>query len=222
MQLSDAISIIGREDFPQKWPDLLTEMVTRFQSGDFHIINGILRTAHSLFKRWDVLDIHVCPLLKCVKNRNKRGEKALEVQHALCALFTWTCSCGISLICVCVKYSVCTLYNAPTDIVMSLSPMSYGVRLSWFSTHLHSPWQSSSRYVISCCTIYESYLGITTHWWHVIVRSTYVGFNWAPRWRLVLYVHCVSNLSRFYFRPLLSFVRPMPQMSMPSKSSFPP
>uniref|UniRef100_A0AAY4E4X6 Exportin-2 n=1 Tax=Denticeps clupeoides TaxID=299321 RepID=A0AAY4E4X6_9TELE len=51
-QLSDAISIIGREDFPQKWPDLLTEMVTRFQSGDFHIINGVLQTAHSLFKRY--------------------------------------------------------------------------------------------------------------------------------------------------------------------------
>uniref|UniRef100_A0A3P9ABR0 Exportin-2 n=1 Tax=Esox lucius TaxID=8010 RepID=A0A3P9ABR0_ESOLU len=51
-QLSDAISIIGREDFPLKWPDLLTEMVTRFQSGDFHIINGVLRTAHSLFKRY--------------------------------------------------------------------------------------------------------------------------------------------------------------------------
>nr|XP_061813737.1 exportin-2-like isoform X2 [Nerophis lumbriciformis] len=51
-QLSDAISIIGREDFPQKWPDLLTEMVTHFRSGDFHIINGVLRTAHSLFKRY--------------------------------------------------------------------------------------------------------------------------------------------------------------------------
>uniref|UniRef100_A0A669D6U9 Exportin-2 n=1 Tax=Oreochromis niloticus TaxID=8128 RepID=A0A669D6U9_ORENI len=51
-QLSDAISIIGREDFPQKWPDLLTEMVARFRSGDFHIINGVLRTAHSLFKRY--------------------------------------------------------------------------------------------------------------------------------------------------------------------------
>ncbi|KTF91104.1 hypothetical protein cypCar_00019513 [Cyprinus carpio] len=51
-QLSDAISILGREDFPQKWPDLLTEMVNRFQSGDFHIINGVLRTAHSLFKRY--------------------------------------------------------------------------------------------------------------------------------------------------------------------------
>lgn len=51
-QLSDAISIIGREDFPAKWPDLITEMVTKFQTGDFHVINGILRTAHSLFKRY--------------------------------------------------------------------------------------------------------------------------------------------------------------------------
>uniref|UniRef100_A0A8C5MWL8 Exportin-2 n=1 Tax=Leptobrachium leishanense TaxID=445787 RepID=A0A8C5MWL8_9ANUR len=51
-QLSDAISIIGREDFPQKWPDLLKEMVNRFQSGDFHVINGVLHTAHSLFKRY--------------------------------------------------------------------------------------------------------------------------------------------------------------------------
>uniref|UniRef100_A0A4X1UG36 Exportin-2 n=1 Tax=Sus scrofa TaxID=9823 RepID=A0A4X1UG36_PIG len=52
-QLSDAISIIGREDFPQKWPDLLTEMVNRFQSGDFHVINGVLRTAHSCLKGID-------------------------------------------------------------------------------------------------------------------------------------------------------------------------
>ncbi|KAL5021450.1 hypothetical protein ScPMuIL_000605 [Solemya velum] len=51
-QLSDAISIIGREDFPDKWPDLITEMVAKFQTGNFHIINGVLRTAHSLFKRY--------------------------------------------------------------------------------------------------------------------------------------------------------------------------
>ena len=42
----------GREDFPSKWPDLMQEMVTKFESGDFHIINGVLRTAHSLFKRY--------------------------------------------------------------------------------------------------------------------------------------------------------------------------
>ncbi|XP_050045911.2 exportin-2 [Dermacentor andersoni] len=51
-QLSDAVSIIGREDFPARWPNLLPEMITHFQSGEFHIINGVLRTAHSLFKRY--------------------------------------------------------------------------------------------------------------------------------------------------------------------------
>ncbi|KFM61404.1 Exportin-2, partial [Stegodyphus mimosarum] len=49
-QLSDAVSIIGREDFPEKWPNLLQELVSHFQSGDFHAINGVLHTAHSLFK----------------------------------------------------------------------------------------------------------------------------------------------------------------------------
>lgn len=51
-QLSDAIGIIGREDFPDKWPNLIMEMVEKFQTGDFYVINGILHTAHSLFKRW--------------------------------------------------------------------------------------------------------------------------------------------------------------------------
>ncbi|CAL1277563.1 unnamed protein product [Larinioides sclopetarius] len=51
-QLSDAVGIIGREDFPEKWPNLIQEMVSHFQSGDFHAINGVLHTAHSLFKRY--------------------------------------------------------------------------------------------------------------------------------------------------------------------------
>ena len=42
----------GREDFPTKWEGLLQEMVNHFKSGDFHKINGILRTAHSLTKRY--------------------------------------------------------------------------------------------------------------------------------------------------------------------------
>jgi len=42
---------LGREDFPEKWPTLLTQMVHHMESGDFHVINGVLQTAHSLFKR---------------------------------------------------------------------------------------------------------------------------------------------------------------------------
>ncbi|CAK8690429.1 unnamed protein product [Clavelina lepadiformis] len=51
-QLSQAISIIGQEDFPDKWHTLLEEMIGHFQSNDFHVINGVLQTAHSLFKRY--------------------------------------------------------------------------------------------------------------------------------------------------------------------------
>ncbi|XP_062512936.1 exportin-2-like [Corticium candelabrum] len=52
VQLSEAIGIIGREDFPDKWPELLTELVEKFSSGDVHVINGVLKTAHSLFRRY--------------------------------------------------------------------------------------------------------------------------------------------------------------------------
>ena len=51
-QLSDAITIIGQEDFPDHWTGLLQEMVDHFKSGDFHAINGVLRTANSLTKRY--------------------------------------------------------------------------------------------------------------------------------------------------------------------------
>ena len=51
-QLSDAISLISVEDFPDKWADLLTGMVDRMKSVNFHVINGVLRTAHSIFKRY--------------------------------------------------------------------------------------------------------------------------------------------------------------------------
>uniref|UniRef100_A0A8D8S4P8 Exportin-2 n=1 Tax=Cacopsylla melanoneura TaxID=428564 RepID=A0A8D8S4P8_9HEMI len=51
-QLSDATSIIGKYDFPDKWPNLITDMVGKFNTGDFHVINGVLHTAHSLFRRY--------------------------------------------------------------------------------------------------------------------------------------------------------------------------
>jgi len=53
-QLSQAIAIIGQQDFPAKWPDLVNNMVTKFQSGDFHIINGVLQTAHSIFEKYSI------------------------------------------------------------------------------------------------------------------------------------------------------------------------
>ena len=53
-QLSQAIAIIGQEDFPARWPNLVTDMVAKFASGDFHIINGVLQTAHSIFEKYAI------------------------------------------------------------------------------------------------------------------------------------------------------------------------
>ena len=50
-QLSEAVSFIAEQDFPHKWESLLQELVQRLQVQDFHVINGVLQTAHSIFKR---------------------------------------------------------------------------------------------------------------------------------------------------------------------------
>ena len=51
-QLSEAISIIGRVDFYEKWQELIPEIVGHIATGDFTKINGCLRTVHSIFKRY--------------------------------------------------------------------------------------------------------------------------------------------------------------------------
>lgn len=68
-QLSDAISIIGKSDFPLKWPELIQQMVDKFSTGDFNAINGVLRTAHSLFKKY--------------RYEFKSNELWMEIKHVL-------------------------------------------------------------------------------------------------------------------------------------------
>lgn len=55
-QLSEAITVIGKCDFPEQWPTLLDTMVRQFQQHStqnfFQSINGVLKTAHSLFERY--------------------------------------------------------------------------------------------------------------------------------------------------------------------------
>jgi exportin-2 (importin alpha re-exporter) len=51
-QLSNAIALIGHADFPMQWPNLINDMVAKFQTGDFHIINGVLQTAASIFEKY--------------------------------------------------------------------------------------------------------------------------------------------------------------------------
>lgn len=54
-QLSEAISIIGKEDFPDKWKDLLGNLTSHMKVSnemDLKVVDGVLQTAHSLFKRF--------------------------------------------------------------------------------------------------------------------------------------------------------------------------
>ena len=51
-QFGEAVAIIGKEDFPQKWQNLMNEMIQRLNSEDFVVVNGILLTANSLFRRY--------------------------------------------------------------------------------------------------------------------------------------------------------------------------
>lgn len=51
-QISAAISIIAEVDYPQKWDDLLPKLIVKFDSADTAIINGVLTTADSIFKRF--------------------------------------------------------------------------------------------------------------------------------------------------------------------------
>lgn len=52
--LSEAIGLIGREDFPSRWPSLLPDIIQRIaQLGtELDSVQGLLYTAHSLFKRF--------------------------------------------------------------------------------------------------------------------------------------------------------------------------
>ena len=56
-QLSDALVVIGKHDFPRQWTELLPMLNTRLQlalseGGNYAAINGILGTANSLFKKF--------------------------------------------------------------------------------------------------------------------------------------------------------------------------
>ncbi|KAI7905006.1 Cse1-domain-containing protein [Cokeromyces recurvatus] len=52
LQISDALSLIAATDFPEKWTTLLPELISKLSPTDYRVNNGILGTAHSIFKRW--------------------------------------------------------------------------------------------------------------------------------------------------------------------------
>ncbi|GMY07553.1 exportin-2 [Fagus crenata] len=55
-QLSEALALIGKHDFPKSWPALLPELILNLhkasQASDYTSVNGILGTANSIFKKF--------------------------------------------------------------------------------------------------------------------------------------------------------------------------
>jgi exportin-2 (importin alpha re-exporter) len=51
-QVSESISLIAAVDFPEKWTNLLPELVHKMNSPDLSVVNGCLNTANSILKRF--------------------------------------------------------------------------------------------------------------------------------------------------------------------------
>lgn len=51
-QIGDAVTIIAACDFPSKWETLIKDLIANTSRTDMRVTNGVLQTAHSIFKRW--------------------------------------------------------------------------------------------------------------------------------------------------------------------------
>lgn len=52
VQVGEAVTIIANSDFPNEWPSLVDDLVKNTSITDMAATNGVLHTAHSIFKRW--------------------------------------------------------------------------------------------------------------------------------------------------------------------------
>lgn len=52
VQVGEAVTLIANTDFPARWENLIDDLVSHASATDMTITNGVLQTAHSIFKRW--------------------------------------------------------------------------------------------------------------------------------------------------------------------------
>lgn len=52
IQIGESISLIAESEFPELWPELLDELISMLSLNDLYTNKGILKVAHSIFKRW--------------------------------------------------------------------------------------------------------------------------------------------------------------------------
>ncbi|KAK0446106.1 CAS/CSE protein [Armillaria borealis] len=51
-QVAESVSLIAELDFPEKWPNLIDQLVSSLSATDYNINVGVLQTAHSIFNQW--------------------------------------------------------------------------------------------------------------------------------------------------------------------------
>jgi len=51
-QLSEAVTIVSKFDFPQHWQNLLPELVEKLKIGELPVLKGVMLTANSIMKRF--------------------------------------------------------------------------------------------------------------------------------------------------------------------------
>ncbi|OAD80776.1 hypothetical protein PHYBLDRAFT_138326 [Phycomyces blakesleeanus NRRL 1555(-)] len=97
LQLSDALSIMAETDFPEEWTNLLPELISQLSPTDYKTNNGILHTAHSIFKRWRsqfksdtlfakikyVLDVFCEPYMQLFQITDRLMTENANNEHAL-------------------------------------------------------------------------------------------------------------------------------------------
>ncbi|PFH53505.1 hypothetical protein AMATHDRAFT_54636 [Amanita thiersii Skay4041] len=52
VQVAETVSLIAELDFPDKWPDLIDQLVASLSASDNNVNLGVLQTAHSIFRPW--------------------------------------------------------------------------------------------------------------------------------------------------------------------------
>lgn len=85
-QLGEALALMAATDFPDRWPGLLPELLACLGSGELSVVNGVLATADTIFRRFRdayktvglvkdinyVLGIFVQPLLALLMSLGSR------------------------------------------------------------------------------------------------------------------------------------------------------
>ncbi|KAF1961239.1 Cse1-domain-containing protein [Byssothecium circinans] len=101
-QLGEAISAIADSDFWQRWDTLVDDLISRLTPGNATVNNGVLRVAHSIFKRWrplfrsddlfteinHVLSKFSKPFLELLENTDRAITASQNDPAALKAYFT--------------------------------------------------------------------------------------------------------------------------------------